>query len=86
MTAFNWTGTFVVTKTFHDFLKILGAYGTFAVFAGVCLIAIVFVAWAVPETQGQSLEDIEKQFTNAGKARTRANSLANFKPSANSIP
>ena len=72
-TAFNWTCTFVVTKNFVYMIDTVGPYGTFWFFAVVVLISIVFIATCVPETRGQSLQDIERKFR-------RMSSVANLKP------
>ena len=58
-TAFNWTCSFIVTKTFSDLMDTVGAYGTFWFFGIVCLLSVIFVTLFVPETKGHSLEDIE---------------------------
>ncbi|XP_046825430.1 facilitated trehalose transporter Tret1-like isoform X2 [Vespa crabro] len=76
-TAFNWTCTFVVTKTYEDFKGLIGAYGTFWFFGIICAIGLIFVNVWVPETRGRSLEEIEKRF--AGPVR-RMSAVANMKP------
>ena len=76
-TAFNWTCTFVVTKTYEDIVSILGTHGTFWLFGTIVLIGFVFVITCVPETRGRSLEEIEKRFT--GPVR-RMSAIANMKP------
>lgn len=77
-TAFNWTCTFIVTKTFVNILALINADGTFWLFAVIVLISIVFIVLWVPETQGQSLQDIETQL--AGIKVRRMSSVANLKP------
>ncbi|KAK7862052.1 hypothetical protein R5R35_011476 [Gryllus longicercus] len=76
-TAFNWACTFVVTKTFTDLEEALGGYGAFWMFGVVCFTSLFFVIFCVPETQGRSLEAIEKNFK--GKVR-RMSSITNIKP------
>lgn len=39
------------------------AGATFFVYAGMCVVAVLFVAALVPETKGKSLEEIERQWT-----------------------
>nr|CAD7411544.1 unnamed protein product [Timema poppensis] len=78
VTAFNWTCTFVVTKTFTDVIAYLGTYGTFWLFGSICFTSLLFVFIWVPETQGRSLEDIERNLTGAVR---RMSSIANLKPS-----
>lgn len=78
VTAFNWSCTFLVTKTFLDIINVIGAYGAFWLFGSVCVVGMFFVIMCVPETQGQSLEDIEKKM--AGIKVRRMSSRANMKP------
>lgn len=77
-TAFNWACTFLVTKTFIDITNAMGTYGAFWLFAGFCVASLVFVIMWVPETQGLSLQDIEKKLQ--GLKVRRMSSVANLKP------
>lgn len=77
-TAFNWSCTFLVTLTFEGLMKGIGQHNGFWMFGSVCLIGLFFVIFCVPETQGKSLEDIEKKLT--GKRIRRMSSVANLKP------
>ncbi|XP_055619259.1 facilitated trehalose transporter Tret1 isoform X2 [Toxorhynchites rutilus septentrionalis] len=76
-TAFNWSCTFVVTKTFADIVSSMGTHGAFWMFGSVCVVGLFFVIFYVPETQGKSLEDIERKMM--GRVR-RMSSVANIKP------
>ncbi|KAH8372874.1 hypothetical protein KR009_007010 [Drosophila setifemur] len=76
-TAFNWSCTFLVTKTFQDMIDFMGAYGAFWLFGAICFIGLFFVIIYVPETQGKTLEDIERKMM--GRVR-RMSSVANMKP------
>lgn len=58
--AFNWVLAFVVTKTFGNIRDAIGAGETFFLFSGMSIIGVVFVFFAVPETKGKSLTDIQK--------------------------
>ncbi|XP_049877868.1 facilitated trehalose transporter Tret1-like [Pectinophora gossypiella] len=69
-TAFNWTCTFLVTKSFQNMIAAINMCGTVWVFAGLCLFGLFFVIFFVPETRGKSLEEIEKHLTRGSK-RTR---------------
>ncbi|XP_072944070.1 facilitated trehalose transporter Tret1-like isoform X2 [Epargyreus clarus] len=69
-TGFNWTCTFVVTKTFHNIIDAIHMYGTVWVFAVLCVLGLFFVIFFVPETRGKSLEEIEKKLTG-GSRRVR---------------
>ncbi|KMY93023.1 facilitated trehalose transporter Tret1-1 isoform X1 [Drosophila simulans] len=76
-TAFNWFCTFVVTKTFQDLTVAMGAHGAFWLFGAICFVGLFFVIIYVPETQGKTLEDIERKMM--GRVR-RMSSVANIKP------
>lgn len=82
-TAFNWTCTFLVTKTFSDIIASLGNHGAFWMFGGICFVGFFFVLFFVPETRGKSLEDIERKF--AGKPQRRMSSIANLRPTPLSV-
>lgn len=76
-TAFNWACTFIVTKSFADIILLIGNSGAFWFFGCVCIIGLFFVIFYVPETQGKSLEDIERKMM--GPVR-RMSSVANLRP------
>ncbi|XP_071442931.1 facilitated trehalose transporter Tret1 isoform X2 [Hetaerina americana] len=92
-TAFNWTCTFIVTKTFEDLIQLMGTAGVFWLFGCIVTVGLVFVFFVVPETQGRSLEDIEMILTGRKKEVhvpagydkrvpvRRMSSIANLKPS-----
>ncbi|XP_046976880.1 facilitated trehalose transporter Tret1-like isoform X1 [Vanessa cardui] len=69
-TGFNWTCTFIVTKSFHNIIAAINMYGTVWLFAVLCVIGLLFVVFFVPETRGKSLEEIEKKLTG-GSRRVR---------------
>ncbi|KAM6400112.1 solute carrier family 2, facilitated glucose transporter member 8 isoform 2-T2 [Rhynochetos jubatus] len=58
----NWVMAFLVTKEFHDLTGFLTAYGTFWLFSAFCCLSVTFTAFYVPETKGQTLEQIEAYF------------------------
>ena len=55
-----WIACFALTYTFPILNRTLGTSGTFLIYGSICLAGAVFVFFAVPETKGQSLEQIEK--------------------------
>jgi sugar porter (SP) family MFS transporter len=57
-----WAGDFLVTATFLTVVEHLGMRGCFLLFAGLCLVAFVFSLRMVPETRGQTLEQIENSW------------------------
>ncbi|XP_069729564.1 solute carrier family 2, facilitated glucose transporter member 8 isoform X2 [Phaenicophaeus curvirostris] len=58
----NWIMAFLVTKEFDDFIGFLTPYGTFWLFSVFCCLNVTFTAFYVPETKGQTLEQIEAYF------------------------
>ncbi|XP_037254941.1 solute carrier family 2, facilitated glucose transporter member 8 isoform X1 [Falco biarmicus] len=58
----NWVMAFLVTKEFNDFIGCLTSYGTFWLFSAFCCLNVTFTAFYVPETKGQTLEQIEAYF------------------------
>lgn len=77
-TAFNWTCTFLVTKGFLLILDVIGPHYTFWIFGASSFLALIFTILVVPETRGQSLQDIERKL--AGMQVRRMSSVANLKP------
>jgi major inositol transporter-like SP family MFS transporter len=57
-----WVTNFFVGLLFPPFVAALGISTTFFVFAGLGVLAIVFVKTQVPETRGHSLEELEDHF------------------------
>lgn len=55
-----WLACFVLTFTFPTLNKVLGASGTFFIYAFLCLVGFVYLFGALPETKGKSLEAIEE--------------------------
>ena len=76
-TAFNWSCTFLVTKYFPEVVGVFGPHTAFFAFSVICFVGIFFIIFYVPETQGQSLEDIELNLTRPFR---RISSTANLKP------
>jgi len=64
-TACNWFFAFLTTKEFESLELALQNFGAFWLFAGICLVGVIFVFFYVPETKGKSLEEIEAEFASA---------------------
>ncbi len=60
-----WVSSFVLTYTFPFFSDAFGTSRVFLLYGGICLLGLIFVYFCVPETKGQSLEQI--QATELGK-------------------
>jgi SP family xylose:H+ symportor-like MFS transporter len=56
-----WIACFALTYTFPLLNSVLGASGTFWLYAAICVGGFIFVATMVPETKGKTLEHIEKE-------------------------
>jgi MFS transporter, SP family, xylose:H+ symportor len=56
-----WIACFVLTYTFPLLNSLLGASGTFWLYAGICWAGFLYIFVRVPETKGKSLEEIERQ-------------------------
>ena len=55
-----WTASFILTYTFPILNRGVGPAGTFWIYAGICLAGFLFIRWRLPETKGQTLEEIEE--------------------------
>ncbi|MFV0288004.1 MAG: sugar porter family MFS transporter [Mycoplasmatales bacterium] len=62
--SFNWIGSFLVGLLFPIMTEALPQELVFAIFGVICLIGVGFIQFAVPETRGKTLEEIEE---NAAK-------------------
>jgi sugar porter (SP) family MFS transporter len=57
-----WAACYLVSQTFPILLARV-AGGAFFIYAAMCAAALVFVLFAVPETRGKSLEEIERSWS-----------------------
>jgi len=60
-TVANWSANFLVSYFFLSLTSGIGRAGTFWIYAGLGVIAIVVFAAVVPETKDRSLEEIESE-------------------------
>ena len=58
----NWLFNFIVSLTFLTLIDDLGRSGAFFLYAGICLVTLVFCWRLVPETKGKHLVDIQEIF------------------------
>lgn len=56
-----WVTNAIISLSFPSLVASLG-FGTFLLFAFVAALALLFIAVAVPETRGRTLEELEEQF------------------------
>ncbi|GAA3612853.1 sugar porter family MFS transporter [Flavivirga amylovorans] len=54
-----WLACFLLTYSFPILNKTMGTYGTFWVYAGICVLCFLFVKYKIPETKNKTLEEIE---------------------------
>lgn len=57
---FLWVGTYLIGQLTPNMLESFGPGSTFLCFATICVPYILIVRYLIPETTGQSLEEIEK--------------------------
>uniref|UniRef100_A0A146LDU6 Facilitated trehalose transporter Tret1 n=1 Tax=Lygus hesperus TaxID=30085 RepID=A0A146LDU6_LYGHE len=69
--SLNWTLAFIVTKTFKMLTDNLGNAGTYFLFAGICVAALLFSTFVVIETKGKSLQEVQDEL--AGRNTKRSN-------------
>jgi len=59
-TTTNWTANTIVAASFLPALQTLGPSVTFAVYAGVCVVVWLGIAWGYPEVGNSGLEEVQK--------------------------
>jgi major inositol transporter-like SP family MFS transporter len=59
---FLWSINTVISYVFPYMITNLGSSGTFAVFAGINVISLLFCIRFAPETRGRTLEELEDEF------------------------
>jgi len=57
---FIWASDYVVTQTFPMLTEGIGPANTFYSYACCAFVGLVFTIFAVPETKGRTLEEIER--------------------------
>ncbi|MGI8578797.1 MAG: MFS transporter [Nocardioidaceae bacterium] len=67
-TVANWGANFLVAATFLSLSGAITRQGTFFLYTGIAVIAVLFCAWRVPETKDRSLEDIQSELTEGSPA------------------
>jgi hypothetical protein len=61
----NWICNFLVNQFFLNLVHGIGEGQTFWLFGALCLLGLVFVARAVPETRGRTDTDIARALRGA---------------------
>lgn len=75
--SLNLCTSFLVVRTFPELTAALGFVGVYGLYAGCSLAAAFFVFFFLPETKGQTLEDIG-QFFGAKPERPAVHELHNL--------
>ncbi|KAL6532116.1 Integrin alpha chain-like protein (Alpha-int1) [Orobanche gracilis] len=65
----NWISNLIVAQSFLSVVEGVGIGPTFLIFAGVAVIAFVFVAILVPETKGLRVEEVERIWKERASGR-----------------
>ena len=59
-----WIACFILTYSFPMLNAKLGSSGTFWLYAAICVLGFVFIFFKLPETNGKTLEAIEKELVD----------------------
>lgn len=60
-TAFNWTCVYIVTANVKPLITEVGDAWTYWIFAIICALSCIFVAFFLPETKGKSSDQIQRE-------------------------
>ncbi|NXI60900.1 GTR10 protein, partial [Chloroceryle aenea] len=61
--SFNWAANLLISLSFLDLIDAIGFSWVFLVYGLMGAMAVIFIYLFVPETKGQSLEEIDQQFS-----------------------
>jgi SP family sugar porter-like MFS transporter len=61
-----WAGCFSLTYSFPLLNRAFGPAGTFWIYAAICVLGFLYILARLPETRGQTLEQIEARFQGPG--------------------
>lgn len=59
-----WVGCCTLTFSFPSMNAALGSSGTFWIYSGICLAALIYLIRRCPETKGKSLAELEKELVS----------------------
>jgi facilitated trehalose transporter len=69
MSFFNMAFSFLSLQTFHLSTRVIQPSGTFWMYSVSCFLLAGFFLFAMPETKGQSLDEIERNLTHHAKPK-----------------
>lgn len=72
--VFNWISNLIVSQSFLTLTHALGSAGTFLLFAGISAVTGTAIFFLVPETKGQTFEEVEKMLEKGFKPSLCGNS------------
>ncbi|NXJ78324.1 GTR10 protein, partial [Trogon melanurus] len=61
--SFNWAANLLISLSFLDLIDAIGFSWMFLLYGLTGVVAVIFIYLFVPETKGQSLEEIDQQFS-----------------------
>jgi MFS transporter, SP family, galactose:H+ symporter len=67
--SLNWGMNMLVALTFLPLLNYLTPVGTFLLYSAICVLGVLFVYFAIPETKGVTLEHIENNLRSGRFSR-----------------
>uniref|UniRef100_A0A8C0U820 Solute carrier family 2, facilitated glucose transporter member 10 n=1 Tax=Cyanistes caeruleus TaxID=156563 RepID=A0A8C0U820_CYACU len=67
--SFNWAANLLISLSFLDLIDAIGFSWMFLLYGLMGVMAVVFIYLFVPETKGQSLEEIDQQFCRKRRGR-----------------
>lgn len=66
--SFCWFLCFIITRFFSVFTKSFGQPVAFWMFAIFCVLALIFVLFQLPDTEGKSFQEIQEMITGKKKS------------------
>ncbi|NWT00384.1 GTR10 protein, partial [Mionectes macconnelli] len=61
--SFNWAANLLISLSFLDLIDAIGFSWMFLLYGLMGVMSVIFIYFYVPETKGQSLEEIDQQFS-----------------------
>ena len=58
-----WVANFILQSTFPLIMEALSIAATFWIYAGICVLGVIFIKLYIPETKGKTLEEIESSLS-----------------------
>jgi len=65
----HWGFNAIIAFTFLKLVNSVGTAGTFWMYAGICLLGLIWGLRYIPETKGKTLEEIEQHWRDGGSPR-----------------